>query len=150
VCPPNGSSLKSRVLSRDPRPEYPADRPENPGMTKATRSEILSRPWDTVSAPRTKAAAVIDAKFTHQRHNSAMATIQIRNVPEEVHRTYQVRAAAAGQSLQEYLLAHLVEYASMATPAEIVAEVRRRMAVDASGYPKSSSADFIREDRETH
>jgi plasmid stability protein len=87
----------------------------------------------------------------HQRYNSAVATIQIRNVPEDVHRRYQVRAAAAGQSLQEYLLAYLVEHASLATPAEIVAEVRRRKAVEGdSGYPTFSSADLIREDRESH
>lgn len=87
----------------------------------------------------------------HQRYNSAMATIQIRNVPEEVHRTFQVRAAAAGQSLQEYLLAHLVEHASMATPAEIVAEARRRKALAGGiGYPTYPSAEIIREDRESH
>ena len=87
----------------------------------------------------------------HQRYNGAMATIQIRNVPEEVHRVYQVRAAAAGQSLQEYLLTYLVEHASLATPAEIVAEVRRRKAIEGeSGYATSSSADVIREDRESH
>jgi hypothetical protein len=87
----------------------------------------------------------------HQRYNSAVATIQIRNVPEDVHRRYQVRADAAGQSLQEYLLAYLVEHASLATPAEIVAEVRRRKAIEGdSGYPTSSSADLIREDRESH
>jgi hypothetical protein len=80
-----------------------------------------------------------------------MATIQIRNVPGDVHRVYQVRAAAAGQSLQEYLLGYLVEHASLATPAEIVAEVRRRKAIEGeSGYTTSSSVDLIREDRESH
>ena len=96
------------------------------------------------------AKSVTYADHMYQRYNSAMATIQIRNVPEEVHRTYQTRAAAAGQSLQEYLLAYLVEHASMATPAEIIAEVRQRMAVDSTGYPKYSSAEIIREDRESH
>jgi hypothetical protein len=48
-------------------------------------------------------------------------------------------------------LAYLVEHASLATPAEIVAEVRRRKAIEGdSGYPTSSSADLIREDRESH
>lgn len=91
------------------------------------------------------------AKRMHQRYNSAVSTIQIRNVPEDVHRRYQVRAAAAGQSLQEYLLAYLVEHASLATPAEIVAEVEDRMRVEGtSGYPTFSSAELIREDRESH
>ena len=93
----------------------------------------------------------LHADDMQQRYNSAIATIQIRNVPDAVHRTYQLRAAAAGQSLQEYLLSQLVEYASLATPSEIVAEVRRRMAVEGTtGYPTSSSAELIREDRDSH
>ena len=86
-----------------------------------------------------------------QRYSSAMATIQIRNVPPEVHRTFQVRAAAAGQSLQEYLLGQLIEQANLATPAEIVAEVEKRMAIEGQdGYSKMSAVDVIREDRDSH
>jgi len=91
------------------------------------------------------------ADHMHQRYNSAMATVQIRNVPEEVHRTYQTRAAAAGQSLQEYLLAQLLVHASQATPAEIVAEARRRKELSGGeGFLTYSSAEIIREDRESH
>ncbi len=80
-----------------------------------------------------------------------MATIQIRNIPEEVHRVYRVRAAEAGQSLQEYLRAHLIEFASMSTPAEIVAEVRREMELEGTeGFATVSSAETIRRDRESH
>jgi plasmid stability protein len=49
------------------------------------------------------------------RHNGAtmraMPSVQIKNVPEDVHRVLRTRAAAAGQSLQEYLLALLVDEA---------------------------------------
>ena len=38
-----------------------------------------------------------------------MPTVQIKNVPDDVHRTLRVRAAAKGQSLQAYLLARLIE-----------------------------------------
>ena len=31
--------------------------------------------------------------------------MQIKNIPEDVHRVYRRRAAEAGQSLQEYMLA---------------------------------------------
>ena len=85
-----------------------------------------------------------------ERYNGAMATIQIRNVPDKVHRTYQARAALAGQSLQEYLLAELVEHAAYASPAEIVAEVERELAIDPTGFANENSATLIREDRETH
>jgi antitoxin FitA len=40
-----------------------------------------------------------------------MPSVQIKNVPEDVHRTLRQRAAGSGQSLQEYLLANLVEQA---------------------------------------
>jgi len=56
-----------------------------------------------------------------------MATIQIRKIPDDVHRVYQLRAAAAGQSLQEYLRGELISNARTAAPAEIVAEVESRL-----------------------
>ena len=40
-----------------------------------------------------------------------MPSVQIKHVPEDVHRTLRARAAQNGQSLQEYLLALLVEEA---------------------------------------
>ena len=81
-----------------------------------------------------------------------MATIQIRNVPEAVHRIYQGRAAAAGQSLQEYLLSYLIEHAEYATAAEIVAEVERDIALH-GGLGSASSEDvheIMHRDRESH
>jgi plasmid stability protein len=36
-----------------------------------------------------------------------MKTIQIRNVPDDVHRTLRTRAAAAGMSLSDYALLEL-------------------------------------------
>jgi len=38
-----------------------------------------------------------------------MATITIRDIPEDTHAELKVRAARAGQSLQEYLKGQLVE-----------------------------------------
>ena len=80
-----------------------------------------------------------------------MATIQVRNIPEDVHRVYRVRAAEAGQSLQEYLRSHLIEFASTATPAEIVAEVEREIVREGTeGLSTTSAADVIRRDRNSH
>lgn len=80
-----------------------------------------------------------------------MATIQIRNVPEEVHRTYRERAAGAGMSLQEYLLGELTRGAQMRTPAELIQEIERGMsAVGADGFASVSSADHVRADRDSH
>ena len=80
-----------------------------------------------------------------------MATIQVRKVPEEVHRTYRIRAAAAGMSLQEFLLAELERNAHLRSPAELVAEVEARIRVDGvMGLAASSSAPLVRADRDGH
>lgn len=79
-----------------------------------------------------------------------MATIQIRNVPEDVHRIYRARAAAAGMSLQEFILAELEENARYRRPAEVVREVRERMRVEGPGaYSRDSSWTDIRADRDS-
>jgi plasmid stability protein len=55
--------------------------------------------------------------------------VQIRDVPEDAHRTLKARAALAGTSLSEYLRAELVRVASRPTPEELVARVRSRQPV---------------------
>jgi plasmid stability protein len=55
-----------------------------------------------------------------------MATIQVRNVPEDVHAELRRRSAAAGQSLQEYLLARLTEQASRPTLDDILSRAGGR------------------------
>jgi len=80
-----------------------------------------------------------------------MPTIQIRNVPEPVHRIYQVRAAAAGMSLQEFMLAELVRNAHVRTPAEIVIEVERRLHSEGNkGLSAVPAAEIIAADRQSH
>lgn len=78
-----------------------------------------------------------------------MATIQIRDVPEDVHRRYRARAAAAGMSLQEYLRAELIEGARLQSPAEIAAEVRADIAEgQAEGMSRASATAVIRRRRD--
>jgi antitoxin FitA len=55
-----------------------------------------------------------------------MALIQIRNVPDDVHRTLKVRAAAAGTSLSDYLLREITRVAQSPTPEELDARIRAR------------------------
>lgn len=54
------------------------------------------------------------------RQNGAMTSVQIKDVPVEVHATLRRRAAAAGQSLQEYLLERLTEEAQTPTLDEVL------------------------------
>ena len=53
-------------------------------------------------------------------------TIQIRDVPDEVHSTLRSRAAAAGQSLSAYLLTELVRVAERPPVADVLARARAR------------------------
>lgn len=49
-----------------------------------------------------------------------MPSVQIKNVPPAVHRVLRQRAAARGQSLQEYLLAELSRQAEADTLEEVL------------------------------
>jgi len=49
-----------------------------------------------------------------------MPSVQIKNVPSDVHRVLRRRAAGAGQSLQEYLLAQLTRQAREETLDEVL------------------------------
>jgi plasmid stability protein len=55
-----------------------------------------------------------------------MALIQIRNVPEDVHRTLKMRSAAEGSSLSDYVLRDITRVARSPTPEEIDARTRAR------------------------
>ena len=46
--------------------------------------------------------------------------VQIRNVPEEIHRTLKSRAARAGMSLSDFLLAELRKVAERPAPDELM------------------------------
>jgi antitoxin FitA len=53
-------------------------------------------------------------------------TIQIRNVPDEVHRMLRTRAAAAGLSLSDYLLGELIRVAERPPVADVLARAGAR------------------------
>ncbi len=74
---------------------------------------------------------------------SVMPNVQIRHVPNDVHRSLKSQAAHAGQSLNEYLLARMGEIASTPTVADLAQRLRERRA-----YTGPSSAEVIRADRD--
>ncbi len=55
-----------------------------------------------------------------------MPSVQIKNVPPDVHRVLRQRAASAGQSLQEYLLAQLTRQAGEETLDEVLSRAGAR------------------------
>lgn len=75
-----------------------------------------------------------------------MSSIEVNGLPEEVYRTFQVRAAAAGMSLPVYLLAHLIEEASTPTLDEVLVRPGRRASGNVS---LAEAARLVRADRDT-
>lgn len=55
-----------------------------------------------------------------------MKTIQIRHVPEDVHRVLRARAAVAGVSLSDYALGELARVAERPTVGEVLQRARSR------------------------
>lgn len=73
-----------------------------------------------------------------------MSMIQIRNVPEGVHRELKARAAHAGMTLSDYLLDVILRAAERPEPAELLRLLRERAPV----YPAESPADAVRAERD--
>ena len=73
-----------------------------------------------------------------------MGHIQIRNVPEDVHRTLKARAANEGVSLSDYLLRVVIELAGRPTLEEMSARLRKRSRVRLDRPVE----EIIREERE--
>jgi plasmid stability protein len=76
-----------------------------------------------------------------------MTSVQIKNVPRETHAVLRRRAAAAHQSLQEYLLKKLIDEASRPTMQEIFDEVAARG--DLVELDVEALTAMIRADRES-
>jgi antitoxin FitA len=75
-----------------------------------------------------------------------MATIQIRDVPDDVAETFKRRAAAAGKSLQSYMRDHLIETAKRRDKAEVMAIVEQMLASSLTpGISKESYEESRRE-----
>jgi plasmid stability protein len=70
--------------------------------------------------------------------------VQIRNVPDGLHRRLKARAATAGMSLSEYLLGELRRVAETPTREELLERLRGRAPVE---LPESA-AEAVRAERD--
>lgn len=70
--------------------------------------------------------------------------IQVRNVPDDIHRRLKSRAALAGMSLSDYLLAELRRFVDRPVPEEM----RRRLAQRQPVTVSESAAAAVRAERE--
>ena len=71
--------------------------------------------------------------------------IQVRNVPDDVHRTLKSQAALAGMSLSEFLLAEIRHVAERPTISELRERLRHRSRVGV----RVSAAEAVRQERNT-
>jgi len=74
---------------------------------------------------------------------AAVKTIQIRNVPDDVHAELRVRAARAGMSLSDYALAELERKAAKPPISEVLERASNRP----GGVSTKQIVDAIRAER---
>ena len=72
-----------------------------------------------------------------------MINVQVRGVPDDVHRQLKSQAALAGQSLNEFLLARMTDIARTPTVPQLAERIRSR-----ERYDGPSSAAVIRAARD--
>lgn len=73
--------------------------------------------------------------------------IQIRNVPDDLHRELKSRAAKAGMSLSDYLLAEVRKVAEQPTMEEILERIRKLPPVELTSG--ETPAEAVRKERES-
>jgi plasmid stability protein len=73
-----------------------------------------------------------------------MRMIQIRNVPDRLHRKLKARAALAGMTLSDYLRVELERILERPTRAEVVERVAEREPIEL----EPSAAKLVREGRD--
>jgi len=81
-------------------------------------------------------------------HNRCMALIQIRDVPEPVRDELARKAAAAGQSMQSYLLGELTRLAERPSMAEIVRRAQARARASGSTVTMDDAVAAVRAARD--
>jgi len=70
--------------------------------------------------------------------------IQIRNVPEDIHRRTKARAALAGMTMSEFILQELEKILERPTRTELLARIAELPPVEVTPSP----AELIREERD--
>jgi plasmid stability protein len=113
-----------------------------------TRGALRLRDLAFAHPPRNRAAAgdrsAVDMRAAcfYVMHMNTM--IQIRNVPDALHRRLKSRAALAGMSLSDYLLREIREVAERPSIEELRARLERRSRIS----PSIAPADIIGAERD--
>ena len=78
------------------------------------------------------------------QHVVRMKMIQIRNVPDDLHRALKVRAAREGRTLSDLILSDLPRLADKPSPEDVMTRIRSRSPV---GGPPASELIAAERDR---
>ncbi len=76
-----------------------------------------------------------------------MPSVQVRDVPEDVHAALVRRAELAGQSLQQYLAAQLSQLVSTPTVDEVLARIEQRTGGRMTGEEAVAAVEAERDRR---
>jgi antitoxin FitA len=74
-----------------------------------------------------------------------MKMIQVRNVPDDLHRSLKERAAREGTTMSDLILAELRRLAQRPSPEEVLERIRKRTPV-----PGSPAAELVAAGRREH
>lgn len=114
--------------------------PQAPCCGEGPRRSAMAHGLPT-AAPRCPSGLVYRPAW---RQNGAMPSIQIKDVPESAHAVLRQRAAAAHQSLQEYLRSRLIAEAGQPTLDEVLDRAGAR---SGGSVPMAAAARVLRGDR---
>ena len=81
------------------------------------------------------------------QQNACMASITIRDVPEDVRAELAARAARGGRSMQEYLRLQLVELAATPDVEDVLTRIRERKQRTSSTLSVTEIVSGVRADR---
>ena len=87
----------------------------------------------------------LDMRAARKHAHNMSKMVQIRNVPDALHRKLKSRAANSGQTLSDFLLAELERLAARPTRDEMLTRIHSRKRVTL----KTPAAVVIREERES-
>jgi plasmid stability protein len=110
------------------------------GRPRCPVSRRLTRRGDLARCPIS--GTCVSAPLARQ--NDTMPSVQIKDVPEETHAVLRRRAAAAHQSLQEYLRSKLIDDAARPTVDEVLDRASGRAG---GSVPLKTAAQAVRDDR---
>jgi plasmid stability protein len=133
--------VRPRVDSRGPSPEPVVGHPLRPGGQLSGDPPPAEFSHRTLSSNSTQLLTC--AAHAHILDRMAKM-IQVRNVPDTVHRTLKARAALAGMSLSDFLLAEIRQLAERPSLQELRERLHRREPVKL----KVSAAEAVREERD--